>query len=341
VPDKNERYSRQMRFAPIGPAGQERLRNGFVVVLGCGALGSGVVQNLGRAGVGRLRIVDRDILEMSNLARQVLFEEEDVCRRLPKAVAAAERIRRINSEIQVENVVAEISPKNVLQLIEGAQVVADGTDNMEARFLINDACVKSGVPWVYGGAVASSGMTMTVLPGRSACLRCVLEELPGPQSLRSCNEAGVLNTLTGIVSAIQSNEVLKLLTGAGEPNPGLLRFDVWTLEFNRSGVKRRADCPACGLRRFDYLEAPARESALVRGRSQLELSPPRPVTLDLAALAVSLRQMGKVEYNNYLILLTLPEAQLAIFQDGRVIIQGLTDVESARRLVRKCIPALA
>jgi len=256
VPD-NERYSRQMRFAPIGPAGQERLRNGFVAVLGCGALGSGIVQNLGRAGVGRLRIVDRDVLQMSNLARQVLFEEEDARRRLPKAVVAAERIRRVNSEIQAESVVADISPANVMQLIAGAQVVADGTDNMQARFLINDACVKAGIPWVYGGALASSGMTMTILPGRSACLRCVLEELPGAGVVKTCAEAGVLNTLTGMVSAIQSNEILKLLIGGGEPNAALLRFDIWTLQFNRSIVKRRADCPACGLRRFDFLDVPA------------------------------------------------------------------------------------
>lgn len=338
---ENERYSRQMRFAPIGQAGQDRLRSGFVVVLGCGALGSGIVQNLGRAGVGRLRIVDRDFLELSNLARQVLFEEEDVRRRLPKAVAAAERIRRVNSEIEVESVVAEISPSNIMQLIDGAKVVADGTDNMEARFLINDACVKAGIPWVYGGAIASSGMSMTILPGRGPCLRCVLEELPGAQSLKSCNELGVLNSLTGMVSAIQSNEVIKLLTGGGEPNTALLRFDIWTLQFHSSLATRRPDCPACGMGRFDYLHADGRKSAFVRGRSQLELIPDRPARLDLVSLSASLRQMGKVEYNEFLIVLTLPEAQLAIFQDGRVIIQGLTDEESARQLVRRCVPSLA
>lgn len=252
-----DRYSRQTRFAEIGPAGQARLRGGFVTIIGCGALGSGVALSLGRAGVGRLRIVDRDLLEMSNLARQVLFEEEDVRRGLPKAVAAAGRLRKINSEVQVEPVFADVTPSNVLSLIEGSDVVTDGSDNMELRFLLNEACVKMNVPWVYGGAAASRGMTMTILPGRGPCLRCVIEELPAPGALRTTAEVGVLNTLTGMVSAIESNEALKLLLGSGPPNTSLLRFDIWTLDFQRSRVQRRADCPTCGLRRFERLEAPS------------------------------------------------------------------------------------
>jgi adenylyltransferase/sulfurtransferase len=252
--DKGDRYSRQTRFAKIGAEGQEKLRNGFVTIVGCGALGSGIAHNLARAGVGRLRIVDRDYLEVSNLARQALFEEEDVRRRLPKAVAAANRLRQINSEVQIEPIFADVSGDNVLGLIAGSHVVADGSDNMKLRFVLNDACVKTGVPWVYGGALASRGMTMTILPGRGPCLRCVVEELPPPGAILTANEAGVLNTLTATVSAIQSNEVLKLLLGLGPANTGLLRFDIWTLDFQRSEVKRRADCPTCGLRKFDYLK---------------------------------------------------------------------------------------
>jgi len=248
-----DRYDRQMRFAPIGRDGQARLCRGFVVILGCGALGSGVAHNLARAGVGRLRIVDRDILDITNLHRQVLYTEEDVRQRLPKAVATAKHLEEINSGVVVEPIVAEVNGANVLQLIEGADVVADGMDNMAARFVINDACVKLGIPYVYGGAVAAGGMTMTVLPGRGPCFRCLVEDLPPPGTVKTCADVGVINPLTSMVSAIESGEVMKILVGRGEPNTCLLRFDVWDLSFHRSRVRRRPDCPACGLRRFDFL----------------------------------------------------------------------------------------
>jgi adenylyltransferase/sulfurtransferase len=251
--DENDRYSRQTRFVKIGSEGQEKIRKGSVAIIGCGALGSAIAHNLARAGVGRLRIVDRGLLEVSNLARQVLFEEEDVRQRLPKAVAAANRLRRINSDVQVEPIRAEVSASNALGFIEGAHVVADGSDNMRLRFVLNDACVKTGVPWVYGGALGSRGMTMTILPGRGPCLRCVVEELPPPGAILTASETGVLNTLTATVAAVQSNEVLKLLLGVGPANTGLLRFDIWTLDFRRSEVQRRPDCPTCGLRKFEFL----------------------------------------------------------------------------------------
>jgi len=328
-----------MRFAPIGEAGQEKLRAGRVTLLGCGALGSGVAQCLARAGVGSLRIVDRDFLEWSNLARQVLFEEEDVRHHTPKAVAAANRLRRINSEVQVEPVVADITSRNILSLIEDADVVADGSDNMELRFLINDACLKSGKPWVYGGAVAASGMSMTVRPRVSACLRCVLEELPSTEALPTCNDVGVLNTLTGIISCVQSNEVIKLLTGTGQPNDALLRVDVWSLKFEFSRVFRRTDCPACGQGRYDFLEARTQSRATkLRGRSLLQISPERPVTVDFAPLAASLAKLGNVEYNEFLMVFRPGDCELDVFRDGRVIVKGAPDAETARQLVSRYLP---
>ena len=336
--DPNERYSRQMRFAGIGAEGQEKLRQGRVAILGCGALGSGVAQNLGRAGVGYLRIVDRDVLELSNLARQVLFDAEDVRRRMPKAVAAARRLNAINPDIAIEPMVCEISPANVLKLIEGVDLVVDGSDNMETRFLLNDACIKAGRTWVYGGAVGSSGMCMTIQPGAGPCLRCVLEDLPGASALKTCNEVGVLNTLTSTVSALQSNEAIRLLVGAG-PNPGLLRFDIWEQRFDRSRVQRRPDCPACGLRRFEFLDAPPASSVRVRGRSQVEIAASRSTPLDLASLAGSLRSAGEVSYNGYVVFLTLPGAELIIFADGRVIVQGVADESAARDLVARYVGA--
>jgi len=254
--DMNDRYSRQMLFAPLGQRGQERLRKSFVVIMGCGAVGSGIAQNLGRAGVGRLRIVDRDRLEMSNLARQVLFEEEDARQRLPKAEAAARRMRAINSEISVEPVVADVGVANVLDLVQDADLILDGSDNMDLRFLLNDACVKTGTPWIYGGAIASECMSMTLLPGRGPCLRCVLEKLPPAGAVKKCVETGVLNTVVAAVSAIESSEAIKLLAGVGDPNPDLIHFDIWTLRFRRSRIARRPDCPACVQGRFEYLDAP-------------------------------------------------------------------------------------
>ena len=242
----NERYSRQTLFAPLGKAGQQRLLESHAVIVGCGALGSGIAHNLARAGVGRLRIVDRDRIELSNLARQVLYREEDVRQGLPKAVAATRLLAEINSEIALEPIVIEVDAGNVDSVVEGADVVVDGSDNMKLRFILNDACVRRRIPWVYGGALASWGMTMTILPGRSPCLRCVLEEEPPPGVVKTANDMGVLNTITGLVSAIESNEAMKILAGAGEANPDLLRIDVWTLTFRRSAIRRRVDCPTCG-----------------------------------------------------------------------------------------------
>jgi adenylyltransferase/sulfurtransferase len=328
-----------MRFAPIGTQGQERLRKSRVTILGCGALGSGIAQSLGRAGVGRLRIVDRDFLEWSNLARQVLFDEEDVRNHTPKAVAAASRLRRINSEIEVEPVVSDIVPSNILSFIEDADAVADGSDNMDLRFLVNDACVKLGKPWVYGGAVAASGMTMTVRPGVTACLRCLLEESPPSGALPTCNEVGVLNTLTGLLSSIQSNEIIKLLIGAGKPNESLLRLDVWSLEFQFSRVERRADCPACGIRRFDYLEGPPPPRVVkLRGNSLIQVSPERPAALDFESLAASLRESGSVEYNEFLLVFRPGACELDVFRDGRVIVKGASDAETALQIVSRYLP---
>ncbi len=244
----HERYSRQALFAPLGPEGQRRLLASSAVVMGCGALGSGAAHHLARAGVGRLRLIDRDRIEWSNLARQELYREEDVRNSLFKAEAAAAMIQEINSDVRVQPIVSDVDETNIDDLLSDADVVVDGADNMEMRFIVNAACVRHRIPWVYGGAVAATGMTMTILPGRSACLQCVIDELPPPGAVKTANDVGVLNTLTGIVSAIESNEAIKILAGAGAPNADLLRIDVWNLTFKKSRVHRRPDCPVCGER---------------------------------------------------------------------------------------------
>jgi molybdopterin-synthase adenylyltransferase len=329
-----ERYDRQMRFAPIGREGQEELRESRVVILGCGALGSGIAQNLARAGIGHLRIVDRDLLEMSNLHRQMLYTEKDVENRSPKAIAAAERLREINSEIEVDPIVTEITPETVLALVADADVVADGTDNMETRFVINDACVKSGVPWVYGGAIAASGMTMTILPGEGPCFRCFIDEIPPAGAVQTCVDSGVINPLTSLVSALESAEVMKILVGAGTPNTQLLRFNVWDGGFHYSHVARRKDCPACGLRRFDYIEGA--EWASIRrlgSRQSVQLMLPEEDRRDVADLWESLQGVGKLRYNGHVVCVTTEAGEAVFFDDGRVIVKGTADEQTARDLL--------
>ena len=241
----SERYERQVRFERIGLEGQNRLREARVAVMGCGALGSGVAHNLVRAGVGFIRIVDRDLLEWSNLHRQLLYTEEDVSQRLPKATAAASHLKEINSEVQVESIVAEISRENVEDFVVGVDIVADGLDNIPTRFMVNEACVGVGIPWVYGAAVAAEGASMSIIPEKGPCLRCLMESLPPDGVVKTCDDVGVINPLTSLVSAIESCEVMKILLGA-PPNTDLLRLNVWDLTFRRSRVKRRSDCPVCG-----------------------------------------------------------------------------------------------
>lgn len=257
TPVTGDRYSRQSRFWGIGADGQARLAAGRILVIGCGGLGSSAIALLARSGVGHLVVVDRDGVELGNLHRQLLYDEADAAAGTPKAVAAAAAVGRINAGVKVDAVVADVDATNVEALVTGADVVVDGTDNVETRYLLNDACVKAGIPWVYGGAVGSTGMSMTILPGETACFRCLF---PTPQpagTIETCDVAGVLASGVVIVAALQWTEVVKLLVGDREHlNRGLTAFDLWTNDhLQADGVPRRPDCPCCGERRFDYLEA--------------------------------------------------------------------------------------
>src|SRR5215217_6718072 len=250
-----ERYSRQILFEGIGEAGQRRLLKSRALVVGCGALGSAQVEMLARAGVGRLRIVDRDFVEESNLQRQTMFTERDARERTPKAVAAARRVAEINSDVACEAEVTDVNHTNVERLVEGCDVVLDGTDNFATRFLVNDACVKHGVAWVYGAAVGSYGVTLTVRPDTTPCLRCVFPEVPPAGTAPTCDTAGVIMPVISVVAAVQVSEALKLLTGQPEALHGsLMQFDVWRNEWRRIGTgKRREDCPTCGLALYETL----------------------------------------------------------------------------------------
>src|SRR5918911_1087731 len=321
----NERYSRQILFEGIGADGQARLRAARVLVVGCGALGSAQVEALARAGVGRLRVADRDFVEESNLQRQTMFTEQDARERLPKAVACARRIAEINSDVGVEAEVLDVHQGNVERLIAGCDLVLDGTDNFATRFLINDACVKHEVNWIYGAAVAAHGVTMTVRPHLSPCLRCVLEEQPPAASAPTCDTAGVIMPIISVVAAVQVSEALKLLTGHTEAlHNSLMQFDVWQNEWRRIALGKPAmDCPACALGSYESLKTEGNGfAAVLCGRNAVQVSPPVSGEIDLASLAERLRASVEVKVNPYLLRFRVDDYELTVFKDARAIIRG-------------------
>jgi adenylyltransferase/sulfurtransferase len=328
-----ERYSRQARFWPVGAAGQARLGAARVAVIGCGALGSAAVELLARGGIGELIIVDRDLVELSNLQRQVLFEEADAAAQAPKAVAAAGAVGRINSQVKVRPLIADVTPANVEGIVAGAQVVIDGTDNFETRYLVNDACVKHGLPWVYGGAIGSTGMAMAILPGETPCLRCLFPDGQPDGAVGTCETVGVLGAIVSLVAAIQVAEATKILLGhLGHVGRGLATFDLWSNDYLlATGLPRQPDCPCCAQRRFDYLEARATsQSTTLCGRDAVQVSPARPLQLDLVALGRRLEPAGKVTASPYLVRLAVDGMELTVFADGRALVKGTGDQAVAR-----------
>jgi adenylyltransferase/sulfurtransferase len=337
-----ERYSRQSRFSAIGEAGQERIGAASVLVVGCGALGSAGLDLLARAGVGRLTVVDRDVVELSNLQRQLLFDEADARAGAPKAIAAARAVQRINSEVEVRPVVADVTPANVEALVAGSDAVLDGTDNLETRYLLNDTCVKAGTPWVYGGAIGATGMSMTVVPGESACFRCTFPDRNPAGSLATCDTAGVLGPCVVAVAAFQAAEILKLVVGDGEHvNRGRTAFDLWTNDVQRAErIQRQPGCPCCGGRRFEYLEARSTsQTTSLCGRNAVQVSPGRPVALDLGQLGPRLAAAGAVTSTEHLVRFRVGEHELTVFGDGRAIVKGTSDLAQARSLYARYVGA--
>src|SRR5204863_6983073 len=308
-----ERYSRQMRFPGLGKAGQEKLLASRVTLCGCGALGTVLANVLVRAGVGFIRIVDRDFVEPSNLQRQVLFDESDVEGNLPKSEAAAIKLRQINSSVIVEPVVADIDRTNIEDLCRDSDIILDGSDNFEVRYLINDVAVKLGKPWVYGGAVGSQGMSMTIIPGETPCLRCVFEAAPNPGDVGTCETAGVLAPTVNIVASYQATEALKILSGnVAAISRELLEIDVWENTNRRVKVAplkgRKGECPCCARRNFEWLEgAHGTQTTTLCGRNAVQVSHRAAGKLDFEQLAAVLRASGSVSFNKFLLKLQLEE----------------------------------
>jgi molybdopterin/thiamine biosynthesis adenylyltransferase len=342
APDTNlDRYVRQVRYPPLGEAGQRRLLASRALVCGCGALGSVLANTLVRAGVGAVRIVDRDLVELSNLHRQVLFDEQDVARQMPKAVAAAERLRRVNSQVEIEPVVADVDYTNVEQLCDGVDAIVDGTDNFETRFLINDAAVKHGIPWVYGGCLGAEGQTMTILPGQTACLRCLMQECPPPGSTPTCDVAGVLGPVVGVIASLEAVEAIKILSGNREATSrSLTVVELWDARLRQvdvSSLRDQVDCPACRRGEFPWLAGQrGSHTAVLCGRHAVQLTHPG-TTLSLEELAERLRGVGRLSRNRFLLQLKVEDYEITVFPDGRAIIGGTDDVAEAKTVYAKYI----
>ena len=336
---EGDRYSRQVRFAAIGKEGQERLEAASVVLVGLGALGSVAADQLVRSGVGRLRLIDRDLVELSNLQRQTLYDEEDVRRGLPKAIAAQARLERINSTVKLSAVVDDLNPSNVEELIEGADLVLDAVDNFETRFIINDACRKSKRAWIYAAAVGSYGVVMPVLSDW-ACLRCVIGSLPAPGSSPTCDTAGVIAPITNVIASIEVAEAFRFLTGKlSAEDVCLISFDVWSGRFHSMKISEevRRRCPLCAEGQLDYLDAAPLRTISLCGRNAVQLIPAVRGELDMAEVGKSLEVFGTVQSNEFLLKCHNPPYELTLFRDGRAIVKGTEEAAVARSVYSKMV----
>ena len=337
-----DRYSRQVRFPALGEAGQRKLMSSRVTICGCGALGTVLANHLARAGVGHIRIVDRDFIETHNLQRQILFDEQDVADNLPKAEAAARKLRRINSQITIEPVVTDIDHTNILDLVGDADLILDGTDNFETRYLINDAAVKLGKPWIFGGVIGSEGQTMTILPGKTPCIRCVIETSPPPGMTPTCETAGVLGPAVAVIASFEAVEAIKLLSGDLDAlNKELIMVDLWDWSFRRLKIARLleiADCPCCKHRNFEWLDGSlGSHTTTLCGRNAVQIATRRPEPLNFPELAQRLSPLGEVRHNAFMLRFATEGHEFTVFPDGRAIIKGTNDIAKARTLYSRFV----
>ncbi len=338
-----QRYDRQMRFAPLGRQGQRRLQTARCTIIGCGALGSVQANILARAGVGHIRLVDRDFVETSNLQRQVLFDEADVAAGLPKAIAAANHLRTVNSQIKIEPIVEDAYHANIRGLCSDAEAILDGTDNFETRFLINDFAIEQGIPWLYGGCIGAEGQAMTIVPGETPCLQCLMPQGPPPPgTTATCDTAGILSSIVSVIAAIQCCEAIKILSGNRSTiNQKLTVIDAWTNTFRQldlSTLGANNTCLCCGQRQFEFLSGRhTSRSVVLCGRNSVQITSNRPSSISLEHLEQKLSELGRVQRNEFLLRFFAEDFSITVFTDGRAIVTGTADPGKAKSLYARYI----
>lgn len=334
-----ERYEKQMNYEKIGYKGQQRLQESKVLVVGCGALGTVTANNLVRMGVGHVRIIDRDYVELTNLHRQTLFDEEDLAAEMPKAIVAERKLRSINSTIKVEGMVKEVNSRTIEGFIEGMDCIVDCTDNFKTRFLINDVAFKHGIPWIYGGALGTSGMVKTFLPKENTgCLRCMIPKPPDSGALPTCDTAGVVNTLTGVVASLESNETLKVLLGFTEDvERDLVFIDLWDNTFKKIPQQRNNQCFCCVKEKYEYLEDKKPESTYICGQNSIQINLGQE-EMNLEEIQQRLEQKNiRTRKNPYLLSFTADGVEIKLFKDGRAIVKNARSEETAKSIYAKYI----
>lgn len=336
-PSSEDRYSRQVLFPGIGPEGQKSIAASHAAIVGCGATGSALATLLARAGVGQITIIDRDYVEPSNLQRQILFTEADALDSRPKALAAAARIAEFNTAIHVRPAVADLHPGNIEELLHGAQIILDATDNFETRYLINDYAVQQGVPWIYAAAVAAYGATMNIVPGETACLACIFPE-PPMGTVETCDTAGILNSTVNLIASIEATETLKILVGAKAAlRRTLLSIDLWSNEHSEiASGGPRPDCPVCARREFRYLAGEGRPHITLCGRNSVQIHEHRR-PINFSEMSQRLAPHGTVKFNDAILKFWRGDYEITLFEDGRAIIKGTTDTSVARSLYARFI----
>jgi molybdopterin/thiamine biosynthesis adenylyltransferase len=335
-----ERYSRQILFQHIGEERQKLLMDSYAVVIGGGALGTVSSSYLTRAGIGHIRIIDRDFIEEGNLQRQILFDENDIAEGLPKAVAAQRKLQRVNTKINIEGIVSDVNYANIEKLTKDADIILDGTDNFETRFLINDSCVKNNIPWIYGACIGSRGLVMNIIPSKTPCLRCVFETMPQMGSFPTCDTAGVIGPIAGIIASIQVTEAIKILAEDYESiNKTLTEIDVWDTKFKQidvSDLKETNNCPTCKLHNYKFLGAEDGVMAtLLCGKNAVQVMCRNISSIDLEQLAKRLAPMADVSRNAFMLKFKVKDHEFTVFPDGRAIITGTDDLSTAKGLYSK------
>ncbi len=333
-----QRYEKQIFFNEIGEEGQRRLLNSKAIIIGCGALGTVIANNLVRSGVGYVKIVDRDYIELSNLQRQLLFDEDDISNNLPKAVAAKYKLEKINSEIEIESIVTDVNPRNIEKLCKDMDIIMDATDNFQTRFLINDISIKLNIPWIYGGVIGSSGMTYTIIPNKTPCFRCVFPAAPPTGSVDTCDTVGVLNTITSIIASFQSTEAIKLLTGNFEAITKEMRFiDIWLNTYDNFQIQPIDNCIVCKANSYEFLNRKVEDAVYLCGKDSIQINPINS-EVSINKIIDRLKSMKiEVKSNSFYSKFNIEGIEVTLFYDGRAILKNTSDENKAKTIYSKYI----